>query len=309
MVFRPVIIVLILISNIFSYNAKYEGRLYRDGSNARNESLGGLSFSFLDGRNPALLTNNQGSSISFSHKNKFSGLAKVSFLSFLHAKNKHPYLLSLITRTINDIPDTRSAWNYESNTIDYNKITFFSQNEIGFQISTIRILDPFTIGINLKPNFIGLSNYKGYGISSDLSVMYNNNNEKIKIFLQLIDIIGVKYWSTGTKESIHPVILAGLYYNYSNFNFGIERGFYIDKYSPHPFHIGIEYINNNNLFVRLGASHENMLTLGVGMKVIFMDIDFAYIVPAKGIPLNETFVLSGTMYLKQIMNIKEKIAP
>ena len=67
-----------LLSLLSANTVKYGGELYMDGQNARNIGMGGYSVSFSDGRNPALLIHALEPSVHFSHKNKFSGLARVS---------------------------------------------------------------------------------------------------------------------------------------------------------------------------------------------------------------------------------------
>ena len=109
------LLLLSLVSNLLVANiVKYGGELYMDSQNARNIGMGGYSASFSDGRNPALLIHAHESSVHFSHKNKFTGLARVSSFSYLHHSlingNQSPLYFSIINRTVNNIPDTRSAW-------------------------------------------------------------------------------------------------------------------------------------------------------------------------------------------------------
>ena len=113
---------------------KYGGELYMDGQNARNIGMGGYSASFSDGRNPALLIHALEPSVHFNHKNKFSGLARVSSFSYLHYdsinRKQSPLYFSIVNRSVNNIPDTRAAWiddgdsNPEIGEINYYNINF-----------------------------------------------------------------------------------------------------------------------------------------------------------------------------------------
>ena len=119
---------------------QFGGELYMDGQNARNLGMGGYSASFSSGANPAQLMHIQESSLHFSHKDKFSGLTSVNTFSYMYPKLIHgihyPIFISLVNRSVNDIPDTRSAMNLDGS-IDYSKIEDITQNEVGLAVASV----------------------------------------------------------------------------------------------------------------------------------------------------------------------------
>ena len=299
----------------FSYSDKYGGELYEDGKNARNAALGGLSISYSDGCNPVLFRNKQIPSIHFSHKNKYGNLAHVTTFSYFYPEKKYPIYIGFTNRAIDHIPDTRSAWADnngnsipESGEINYLNIYNIVQQEIGIQLSTIRFWGPYTLGFNLKPSFTSLSEYKSYSLSADVAAMLQPL-DKLDLTLRLEDIIGIKYWDSGTMETIAPLIIGGIYCRLSTFIVGLESGSRIEKNTPLHYHIGIEYEEKEQLYFRIGTSHSSMITAGIGLKLSLLDFDYAYLQPAAETPFQETHVLSLGINLDDLKKIKGKIKP
>ena len=318
------LVILILLGISFSYNARYGGELYQDGKNARNAALGGLSVSYADGCNPVLLNNIQTPSINFSHKNKFGGLAQVTILSYLYTKKKYPLYFGLTNRTVDNIQDTRQTWTDngnavpESGEINYFNIHDIVQQEIGIQLSTIRFWGPYTLGFTLKPSFTSLAEFKSYGISSDVAAMLQPFN-KLDVTLRLEDMVGLRYWDTdtGTVETVSPLIMGGIHYRFSRLRVGLETGARISqslttlfkRNSLQHYHIGIEYNQQEQLFFRVGTSHSNKFTAGIGVQILLFNFSYAYIHPDSGSPFEESHVISAGINLDDLSRIKGKITP
>ena len=303
------VIILILLGMVFSFNARYGGELYHDGKNARNSALGGLSVSFEDGCNPVLLKNENTPSIHFSHKNKFGGLAQVAILSYLYIGRKYPLYIGLTNRSVDNIPITLSACDISTLNCNYSEIDYFSQQEIGIQLSTIRFWGPYTLGFNLKPSFIGLAEFgKGYGFSGDLAVMLQSSDD-LAITLQLDDIMGLKYWDSGTLETISPLLTAGIYFQGSKLRLGIETGTRIESNTFLHYRVGFEYIQQEQLYFRIGTSHYNQFTAGFGIRIPLIDFSYAYLYPYTGSPFDESHIISAGINLGAVESIKGKITP
>ena len=300
----------------FSYNARYGGELYQDGKNARNAALGGLSVSYADGSNPVLLKDRNIPSIHFSHKNNFGSMARVTILSYLHPGKKYPLYLGLTNRTVDKIPNTSSACDHSTLECNYSEIDYFSQQEIGVQVSTIRDWGPYTFGVNFKPNFTSLLEYKSYGFYTDLAVLFQPLDE-LDVTLLLEDIVGLKYWDTGTVETVSPLFMGGLHYRFSRFRAGLEIGSRIshpltahfERNTMQYYHMGIEYKQQEQLFLRLGTSHANQFTAGIGIRFQFIDYSYAYLHPYEGSPFEESHIISAGINLEELHRIKDKIKP
>ena len=290
----------------FSYNARFGGELYQDGRNARNAAMGGLSISYADGSNPVLLRDKQTPSVHFSHKNKFGGEAQVTILSYIYTEKKYPIYFGLTNRSVNNIPHTSLECDDITLSCNYPGIDYFSQQEIGVQLSTIRYWGPYTLGFNIKPSFMGLAEFgKGYGISGDLAVLLQPFN-KIDVMLKMEDILWSKYWDSGSVETIAPLIIGGIKYQFDRLTMGLERGSRIESNTIKYYHAGLEYEKHEKLFIRLGTSHNRIITAGIGLKLQLMDFDYAYL---QDMDLKETHVFSVGINLDDLKQGKGKITP
>ena len=256
------LIIIVFLGLGFSYNARYGGELYQDGKNARNAALRELTISYTDGSNPVLLKNEHTPFIHCSHKNKYGGLAHLTILSYLHPCEKYPFYFGLTNRTVDNIPDTHLAWTDNGNTVpESGEINYFNiqdivQQEIGIQLSTIRFLGPYTLGFTLKPSITSLAEFRSYGISVDVATMLQPI-EKLDITLLLEDILWNKYWNSGTLETISPLLMGGIHYRFSTFRVGMETGSRLERNTLLHYHLGLEYLQQEKLFFRIGTSHSN----------------------------------------------------
>jgi len=306
-------IILVLLNLCYSEMVLSDSEIFSEGIDARNTALGGLSISYYDGLNPTLIKNKQ-SSIHFSYREKYNDKIKVTSLSYLFFVDKHPYFINLINRTISDIPDTRSAWDDNGDLIpDYHEINYFkinniNQTELGLQLSTISIYNRFTLGFKLKTSMFQLAEYKSYGVGSDIAILYEIN-KLLNINLNFLDLISTKYWNTNRWETLMPLIKLGFNIDFDNFVFGVESSKYIKYHNLSLYNIGLEYQSANSIFYRIGASHNTKISLGLGFKLSVLNIDYAYIQPAKKLPFDNNHILSLGISLKEISRIKDKIKP
>ena len=127
--------------------------------------------------------------------------------------------------------------------------------------------------------------------------------------LRLEDIMSLKYWDSGTVETIAPLFIGGIHYQFSTLGVGLEAGSRIESNTILHYHVGIEYKQEDQLFLRLGTSHNSIITAGMGIKLELMDIDYAYLQPSVDMPFKETHVLSAGIYLDDLKRIKGKITP
>ena len=307
------LIILAFLSLCYSEVVLSDSEIFFEAIDARNTALGGLSISYYDGSNPTLIKNKQ-SSVHFSHREKYNNKVKVTSLSYLYFVNNHPYFINVINRTIPDIPDTRMAWVDNGDKVpDYQEINYFKinnidQTELGLQLSTISIYNRFTLGFKFKTSYFQLAEYKNYGIGGDIAILYEIN-KLLSINLNFIDLISIKYWNTGTWETLMPTTKTGFKIEYDKIIFGVEFSKYIKDYAQYKYHIGLEYQDVNSIFYRLGVSHNTNITLGLGFKLSILNIDYAYIQPEKKLPFEDTHVLSFSISLKELGRIKDKIKP
>ena len=305
---------ILFINLLGAFNVKYGGEFYMDGQNARNAGMGGYSVSFSDGSNPALLVHSSEPSVHFSHKNKFTGLAYVNSFSYLYLGENSPIYVSLLSRSVNDIPDTRSAWvddgdsTPEIGEINYFNIEEISQQEIGVKIASIRTYNQIIFGINVKPFYTGLAEYNAWGLSGDIAAIYSPFN-KSEFNLRIEDIINFKSWNTGMIETFRPLITAGVRIQFSSLLFGVETGSRLEQNSRLNYHGGVEFQQHENLFLRGGISGDSKFSVGIGLHLKMVGIDYAYVHPPKDYPFQASHIISTSFYLEKLNQIKGKITP
>ena len=305
---------ILFINLLGAYNVKYGCEFYMDGQNARNAGMGGYSVSFSDGSNPALLVHSSEPSVHFSHKNIFTGLADVNSFSYLYQGENSPIFVSLLSRRVKHIPDTRSAWvddgdsTPEIDEINYFNIEEISQQEIGVKIASIRTYNQIIFGINVKPFYTGLAEYNAWGLSGDIAAIYSPF-KKSEFNLRIEDIINFKSWNTGTIETFRPLITAGVRIQFSSLMFGFESGSRVEEHTRLNYHTGVEFKQHENLFLRAGISNDSKFSAGIGIHLTMVGIDYAYVQPPKDYPLDGSHIISTSFYLGKLNQIKGKITP
>ena len=305
---------ILLIKLLSANNVKYGGEFYMDGQNARNAGMGGYSVSFSDGSNPALLVHSSEPSVHFSHKNKFTGLADINSFSYLYWGENSPIYISLLSRRVNHIPDTRSAWMDDGDStpeigeINYFNIEEISQQEIGVKIASIRTYNQITLGVNVKPFYTGLAEYNAWGLSGDIAAIYSPFN-KYEFCLRIEDIINFKSWNTSTVEIFRPLIMAGVRIQFLSLLFGVEAGSRLEQNSRLNYHGGVEFQQHENLFLRGGISGDSKFSVGIGLHLKMVGIDYAYVHPPKDYPFQASHIISTSFYLEKLNQIKGKITP
>jgi len=309
----------LFINNLFGANTvKYGGELYIDGRDARNAGMGGYSASFSDGSNPALLLHVHESSIHFSHKNKFAGLAKISSFSYLHHElingKQSPLYFSLVNRSVDNIPDTRAAWTDDGDSkpemgeIDYFSINEFSQNELGLKIAYLRKYDKIAFGISIKPTHIDLAEYSAWGLSGDIAAIVPLFNNKMEFSFRVEDIISFNSWNTGTIETNMPLVMAGGRIQAGPLLIGMEAGSRLEDYSQLNYHAGFELHKQHEIIIiRGGISHDRLFSVGFGLDLEMLQIDYAYMHPPTQIPFDSSHIVSVGIFLKQFDRTKGKI--
>ena len=305
---------ILLIKLLAAYTVKYGGEFYMDGQNARNAAMGGYSVSFSDGSNPALLVHSSEPSVHFSYKNKFTGLANINSFSYLYWGENSPIYISLLSRRVNHIPDTRSAWMDDGDStpeigeINYFNIEEISQQEIGVKIASIRTYNQIIFGINVKPFYTGLAEYNAWGLSGDIAAIYHKY-KKAEFSLRIEDIINFKSWNTSTIETFRPLIKAGVRIQFLSLLFGVEAGSRLEQNSRLNYHGGVEFQQHENLFLRGGISGDSKFSVGIGFHLKMVGIDYAYVYPPKDYPFQASHIISTSFYLEKLNQLKGKITP
>jgi len=288
------------------------GGLYIDGQNARNTGMGGYSASYSAGSNPAILVFNS-PTVYFSYKNKFSGLYSVATASYLFSQkfnNKtFPIYISIITRKVDDIPDTRNIISTD-NSIDYSKITYFSQNEIGFIATSNIKLKKLVLGISFKPFYTKLAEFNSYGFSTDIGLISKHWSNMLQFGCRFENLVSINYWRNRSVENYIPSLIIGGQINSNLLLLGLDIEKSLFNNSLLKYYFGLELKKTiHNLFIRFGSSSNYAFSFGMGFQFKQFNLDYAYIHPINNSIFEPSHIIGVEISLENLIKLNDKISP
>lgn len=274
---------------------KYAGEFMSIGVGGRPLGMGGAYVALVNDVtsgywNPALLSKIEYPQFSLMHDERFGSLVNYDYGAVGIPFGKDASIgLSVIRMGIDDIPDTRNA--YVDGRIDPNLVTRFSTTDYAFYLTYAKKqTDDFSYGANLKVIRRNIAEESAWGLGFDIGVSYNINN-KIFFGANLQDITTTYLsWSTGKKETITPTAKLGSAYKIPFFDGTLTPAMDFDvrfenrresanaNLGPVSFdmHAGIEYSFRDMFAIRTGYNDIGNLTLGAGVKLPKLNIDYSF---------------------------------
>lgn len=302
------ILLLITTSRLISQTVigKYGGEFLAIGVGGRASGMGGAQTSLVNDVtagywNPAALAHINYPQIALMHEEHFGSLVNYNYAAVAIPYDKDMSLgLSIIRLSIDGIPDTRNAL-YDSNgdgiidihtdRFDYSKITEFNNTDWAFFLTFAkRQLDNFYWGANIKIIRRDIAEYSATGIGFDIGAFYQPFNSLL-LGLNFQDITTTLVaWDTGRNELITPTLKLGAAYLINLLGGVLSPALDIDtrfenrKFASNlnlgpvsfDFHTGVEYNYKNIAALRIGYSDVKQLTIGAGIKLPKMAIDYSY---------------------------------
>ncbi len=302
------ILLLITTSQLISQTVigKYGGEFLAIGVGGRASGMGGAQTSLVNDVtagywNPAALAHINYPQIALMHEEHFGSLVNYNYAAVAIPYDKDMSLgLSVIRLSIDGIPDTRNAL-YDSNgdgiidihtdRFDYSKITEFNNTDLAFFLTFAkRQLDNFYWGANIKIIRRDIAEYSATGIGFDIGAFYQPFNSLL-LGLNFQDITTTLVaWDTGRNELITPTLKLGAAYLINLLGGVLSPALDIDtrfenrKFASNlnlgpvsfDFHTGVEYNYKNIAALRIGYSDVKQLTIGAGIKLPKMAIDYSY---------------------------------
>ena len=208
--------------------------------------------------------------------------------------------LSVIRLGVDGIPDTRNTWNdANGNGIfddpnarpDIDRITFFNASDWAVYFSYARqYSEHMYYGANVKIIRRNVAEYYGTGIGFDLAGLYVPN-ENLSFGVNIQDITTTLVaWNTGTNELISPTVKVGGAYLFEMFGGRLGPVFDTDirfegrkfssiahlggiSFDPHG---GVEFDYKKTVAIRVGYNDVKNLTLGAGVHLRKLDIDYSF---------------------------------
>ncbi len=265
--------------------------------------------------NPAGLARIEYPQVALSHDERFGNLINYDYAAFAFPSgantinletqekeyNAASFGISIIRLGVDGIPDTRKAWaDSNGNGLfddginlrpDYNAITFFNASDwVVYFTYAKQSSENLFYGANVKLIRRNIGEFHGTGIGFDVGVQYLAT-ESLVLGANLQDATTTLVsWNTGTNELISPTLKLGAAYFLEIFNgkltpavgtdvrFENRRFSAVANVGPISFdpQVGVEFDYKKVVAVRAGYNDIGNLTLGAGIHLRKLDIDYSF---------------------------------
>ena len=145
-------------------------------------------------------------------------------------------------------------------------------------------------GVNLKVIRRNIAEYRATGLGFDLGALYRIDDHATIAAVVQDATTTLVAWSTGTNELISPTLKIGGAYSLEMFSGRITPAVDVDvrfenrksasvgHLGPISFdpHLGLEFDYKNAVAVRIGYTDIKQLTLGAGLHLRKLDIDYSF---------------------------------
>jgi hypothetical protein len=286
---------------------KYAGEFLAIGVGARPLGLGG-AYVALAGDvsagywNPAGLARIDYPELMLMHAEHFGSLVNHDYGAVAFPMGTSTSLgISLIRLGVDDIPDTRNAGvdaggsvTYDPNQfsrIDPSRVTYFSSADWALYFTLARRhSDNLTYGANLKLIRRELGDNNATGVGFDLGIQYSPV-ERLLLGANLQDVTTTLVaWNTGRNDLISPTLKTGAAYVIDalggrftpvvdfDLMFENRRSAATFSMGPVSFDVqgGLEYAFKDLIAVRVGYSDVKQLTLGAGLSLPKLIVDYSF---------------------------------
>lgn len=285
--------------------AKYAGEFMAIGVGGRALGLGGAHVALVDDAtagywNPGALARIAYPEILVMHDERFGNLINYDFASVaLPYGADASFGLSILRLGVDGIPDTRNAWvDVNSNGIfdatdqlDYNQISYFNAADWAIYVTYAKqASSTLQYGANVKLIRRSLAEQSATGIGFDLGVLYSPlPNLFLGANAQDVTTTLIA-WGTGRNELVSPTLKLGTAYCIELFGGRFAPAFDVDvrfenrKYASTASlgaisfdpHVGLEFDYKKTIALRAGFNDIRQLTLGAGLHLRMLDIDYSY---------------------------------
>jgi hypothetical protein len=289
--------------------AKYAGEFLSIGVGGRALGLGSSYVALANDAsagywNPAALARINYPEAMLMHDERFGGLMNYDFATVAIPYGAGATVGLSVTRLgVDGIPDNRSAGLSASGSIilpedqstfagiDYSRVTYFNYVDWAVYLSYAQhSAKGILYGFNLKILRRTLAEFSATGVGFDIGFLYSPaKNLFIGVNGQDITTTLVA-WSNGTNELISPTLKIGTAYSFELFggrftptadvdtrfeNRQFASAAHLGPVSFDP-HAGLEFDFKNTVALRIGYSDVKQMTLGVGLHLRKIDIDYSF---------------------------------
>jgi len=301
----------IIITTAFQINAqttigKYAGEFLAIGVSGRALGMGGayvaLSNDVTSGYyNPAGLLHLNYPQVSLMHAEMFGSLVNYDYAAVaIPYGTDMSFGLSVIRLGIDGIPDTRKALvdangdgvlNINDDRLDNSLITEFSNQDWAVYFSFAKQhTEKFSYGASVKIIRRTIAEFGATGIGFDVGAQYVPFDD-FYLGANIQDVTTTLVaWSTGRNELISPTAKVGAAYRFEflggqffpalDLDIRFENRKYASNFNIGPvsfdMHTGLEYNFKNIFMVRAGYTDIQQFTIGAGVKLPKLNIDYSF---------------------------------
>lgn len=285
--------------------AKYAGEFMAIGVGGRALGLGGAHVALVNDAtagywNPGALARIDYPEAVVMHDERFGSLINYDFAGVAIPYGPDASLgLSILRLGVDGIPDTRNAW-IDANgngifdnadRLDYDKITYFNATDWAFYFTySKRSSSGLMYGANVKLIRRDLADQSATGIGFDVGALYSPMQDFfVGVNAQDITTTLVA-WSTGRNELISPTLKIGTTYFIDLFGGRFAPALDVDvrfenrqfasvaNLGPVSFdpHAGLEFDYKKTIALRVGYNDVKQFSLGAGLHLRMLDIDYSF---------------------------------
>jgi hypothetical protein len=285
--------------------AKYAGEFMAIGVGGRALGLGGAHVALVNDVsagywNPGALARIEYPEAMIMHDERFGNLINYDFAAVAIPYGADASLgISILRLGVDGVPDTRAAWTDmngngifdASDQLDYSKISYFNTADWALYFTySKQSSSTLQYGANVKLIRRSIADQSATGIGFDIGAIYAPHpNVLLGINAQDITTTLVA-WSTGRNELVSPTLKIGGAYFFDflggRFAPAIDvdvrfenRGFAsVAHAGPVSFdpHAGLEFDYKKTVALRVGYNDVKQLSLGAGLHLRMLDIDYSF---------------------------------
>lgn len=314
--------------------AKYAGEFMAIGVGGRALGLGGAHVALVNDAtagywNPAALARIPYPEGIVMHDERFGSLINYDYASAALPYGPDASLgLSIVRLGVDGIPDTRNAWIDNngngifdsSDRLDYDKITYFNATDWAFYFTYAkRSSSAFMYGANIKIIRRNLAGESATGIGFDVGALYSPIPD-LFLGVNAQDVTTTLVaWSTGRNELVSPTLkIGGAYFidflggrfapaldvdvRFENRQFASVANLGPISFDPHA---GLEFDYRKTVALRVGYSDVKQLTLGAGLHLRMLDVDYSFARFAADESLGNTHRISLRFVLQDARFVRE----
>jgi len=250
--------------------------------------------------NPAGLADLMATQIILMHDERFAGIVNYDYIGLgFKPSYVYSFAISIIRVGVDDIPYTENSFidnngngifDPDVDRLDPEKFSFVSSSDWIVLTSFAKAInDRFSIGASAKLIYRKISKNTGIGFGFDFALKYKISKTSIGLVLKDATSTLIS-WDTGRNELTTPSLIFGasteLELLWGRFTPAFDLVFRFEgrnktallgtNFASVDINAGVEYIYKDVIAVRFGYTENKELTLGTGLKLNRLDIDYSF---------------------------------